>query len=141
MDENTLKQLIENEGVNFYDTEAVSENGQNIFRIYITHKDGITLDTCAKISNIISPILDLNPPMKGKYFLEVSSPGIERKLKKPKHFIGSIGEDIQVTLINTDKIIGKLISADENSITLQEDEQTHKIAYDDIHKSKTYVQW
>ncbi len=141
MNEDTLKQLIENEGVNFYDSEIANENGQSIYRIYITHKDGITLDICAKISNILSPLLDLNPPMKGKYFLEVSSPGIERKLKKPKHFMASIGDDVEITLINTDKIIAKLVNADENSITLQEDEQTHTINYSDIYKSKTYVQW
>lgn len=141
MDEQTLAQLIENEGANFYDTEIANENNQNIYRVFITHKDGVQLDLCAKISNIISPLLDLNPPMKGKYFLEVSSPGIERKLKKPKHFMGSIGEEVKITLINTDKIIGTLKSADENGISLQEENEIHEIAYDDIYNAKTYVKW
>lgn len=141
MDEATLKELIENEGVNFYDTEIANENGQNIYRVYITSKNGINLDICAKISNIISPILDLNPPMKGKYFLEVSSPGIERRLKKPKHFVGSVGESVEVVLVNTDKIIGKLQKADENGITLEEENEIHELTYDDIHKAKTHVLW
>ncbi len=141
MDEKTLKELIENEGADFYDTEVVSENGNNIYRIYITCKDGVNLDLCAKISNVISPILDLNPPIKGQYFLEVSSPGIERKLKKPRHFMGSIGEEIKVQLVNTDKIKGTLKNADEKSIRVEEDDQMLEIFYDDIFKAKTYVQW
>ncbi len=141
MDEKTLKELIENEGADFYDTEVASENGNNIYRIYITCKDGVNLDLCAKISNIISPILDLNPPIKGQYYLEVSSPGIERKLKKPRHFMGSIGEEIKVQLVNTDKIIGTLKNADEKSIHVEEDGEILEIAYDDIFKAKTYVQW
>lgn len=136
-----LKELIENEGVSFYDTEVASENGHNIYRVYITCKDGITLDKCAEISNIISPILDINPPIKGKYFLEVSSPGIERKLKKPRHFIGSINEMIEIKLVNTDKIIGTLKNADENGITLDEEGEIHQLAYDDIYSAKTYVKW
>lgn len=141
MDKNTLKELIENEGANFYDTQVASEGGKNIYRVYITCKDGVTLDMCAKISNIISPLLDLNPPMKGQYFLEVSSPGIERKLKIPSHFIGSIGEMVKVKLVNTDKIIGLLESANENEITLKEDDEIHSLTYDDIYSAKTYVQW
>ncbi len=141
MDKNTLKELIENEGLSFYDTENANENGQNIFRVYITHQNGVTLDMCAKISNIISPILDLEPPMKGKYFLEVSSPGIERKLKKPQHFMASLNEMVEITLVSTEKIIGELKSADENGIDILEDKETLHIAYDDIHVAKTYVQW
>lgn len=141
MDERSLIAIIENEGLEFYDTEVVSENGQKIYRIYLTCKDGVTLDQCANITNIVSPLLDLNPPIKGKYFLEVSSPGIERKLKKPRHFLGSIGEMLEVTLINTDKIIGKLLSANETAIKLNEDGDIVEIDYDDMQKAKTYISW
>jgi len=75
----TIKNIIEENGAVFYDSEVVSENGVKIFRIYITAKDGITLELCAKISRILSPILDLEPPVSGTYTLEVSSPGIELK--------------------------------------------------------------
>lgn len=141
MDKSTLKELIENEGLNFYDAVATSENGQNIYQVFITKSGGVNLDDCAKISNIISPILDLNPPIKGKYFLEVSSPGIERKLKNPDHFMGSIGEEIKIKLINTDKIIGKLISADEKHFTIEEDGESLEFDYDSVEKARTYVKW
>lgn len=141
MDENSLISIIKNEGLEFYDSEIANENGNKIYRIFITCKDGVTLDQCATITNIVSPLLDLNPPVKGKYFLEVSSPGIERKLKKPRHFQGSIGEMVKVTLINTDKIIGTLTLANETVIKIDENGDEIEIAYDEIDKAKTYISW
>lgn len=141
MDENTLASIIQNEGFEFYDTEVVSENNHNIYRVYITKQGGVTLDDCATITHIISPLLDIKPPIKGKYFLEVSSPGVERKLKKPRHFMTSIGEEIKVWLINTDIIIGKLTKADENTFEMEEDSKLITISYDEIDKAKTYVPW
>ncbi len=139
MDLRAIRDIIQNEGANLYDTELVSENKHNIFRVYITCKDGVTLDLCAKISNIISPILDLDPPTQKQYFLEVSSPGLERKLKKTEHFKNSIGELLRVHLVSTEKVEGKLISADNEGIMLEGEEQ--KIKYDEIEKAKTYVIW
>lgn len=141
MDKDSLIALIQDQGANFYDTEIANENGQKIYRVFITHKDGVSLDLCATISNIISPLLDVNPPMKGRYFLEVSSPGLERKLKKVEHFIGSVGENIELSFINSDKIIGLLQSADTNGIVLVENGNSLKISYDEIQNAKTYVQW
>ncbi len=142
MIEDTLKQIIENEGATFYDTQIANENGSNIYRVFITHKDGVSLDLCAKISNIISPILDTEPPIKGQYFLEVSSPGLERKLSKPSHFINSLEEFVRVELHSADKIEGKMIKASEESFTLEEaDGEKVKIKYEDILKAKTFVQW
>lgn len=137
----TLKSLIENEGYELFDTQVANENNRNIYRVFISKSGGVNLDDCSKITNIISPILDLNPPIKGKYFLEVSSPGIDRKLTKPHHFKCSIGEEIKITLFNTDKIIGKLIDADDKSIVLDEDGEKQTFLYEDIEKAKLYVKW
>ncbi|MCF6172782.1 MAG: ribosome maturation factor RimP [Campylobacteraceae bacterium] len=135
----TVKKIIEENGAIFYDSEIVSENGVRIFRIFITAKDGITLDICAKISRIISPIIDLNPPLNGDYTLEVSYPGIERSLKSDAHFKESIGENVKIKLINTDKIIGKLNSFDGKTVEIIEDDgKSIKINIVDIDKARTY---
>ncbi len=139
--EDTLKQIIQNEGANFYDAVAANENGSNIYRVFITHKDGVTLDLCAKISNIISPILDTEPPMRGQYFLEVSSPGLERKLTKPNHFQNSIGELVKISLISTEKLEGEILNADEDGLILLDGDEEVKVSYDDIHSAKTFVRW
>ena len=135
-----LEKIIESCGATLYDTESVVENDRKIFRIYITYKDSVKLEKCEEISKIVSPILDLNPPINGHYFLEVSSPGIERNLKKPKHFISSVGELVKLKLNNGDKLQGKIIEANENEITV-DDNGIHKVSYEDIAKANTYFEW
>jgi len=138
----SIKDIVESFGVSFYDTEIVTENDHKIFRVFITSKEGISLDMCAKISDMLSPILDLNPPIRGNYFLEVSSPGIERKLKKLEHFSTSIGELALITLYSTDKIRGEILKVEDNNITIkEEDGELATIDFSDIQKAKTYYNW
>lgn len=115
---------------------------KKIFRIYITAQGGVTLDKCADVTNILSPILDLEPPVSGTYTLEVSSPGIERALKTKHHFECSLGEVVKIKLINTDKIIGKLEEVNDKAIVvLEENEEKTTIPFDEIEKARTYFQW
>ena len=79
-DRDNMVKIVESCGVSVYDTEVVTEFEKRIFRLYITSKEGISLDKCAEVSRILSPIFDVEPPLEGEYTLEVSSPGIERKL-------------------------------------------------------------
>lgn len=138
----TIVNILKDCGVYLYDIETVTEGERKIFRIYITSKDGINLDKCSEVTKILSPILDLEPPLNGEYTLEVSSPGIERPLRKNEHYLGSIGEILKVKLINTDKIIGKLESFEDGKITLLEDDgEVTTIALDDIEKARTYYKW
>jgi ribosome maturation factor RimP len=138
----TIVNILNDCGVDLYDIETLSENERKIFRIYITSKDGINLDKCSEVTKILSPILDLEPPVSGEYTLEVSSPGIERPLRKNEHYTGSIGEMLKVKLINTDKIIGKLESFEDGKITLVEDDgEVSVISLDDIDKARTYYKW
>ena len=139
----TIVNILHDCGVELYDLETVSENEQKIFRIYVTSaKEKVNLDKCAEVTKILSPILDLEPPVSGHYTLEVSSPGIERPLKKMEHYRGSIGEDVKVKLINTDKIIGKLDSVSDGKLVITEyDGEVTTISMDDIDKARTYYKW
>ena len=124
-----------------YDIVTTKENSTNIFRVYVTAKGGISLDKCAEISRMISPILDIDEPMHGNYTLEVSSPGIERKLKRPQHFIASIGEKIRVKDFDKDIIKGELLSADENEIKIKAEHGEEIITYDEISSASTFFEW
>lgn len=138
----TIENIVKDSGATLYDVETVSEDNRRIFRIYITMQGGVSLDKCAEITRILSPILDLEPPVNGVYTLEVSSPGIERPLREMKHYTGSIGEDVKVKLINTDKIIGKLDSVENGTLTITEyDGEVTKIDMADIDKARTYYKW
>ncbi len=143
MDRETLKSLLKECEVELYDTEIVTENGRKIYRIYITSKDGITLNKCEKVTKIISPLLDTNPPIEGQYYLEVSSPGVERKLKSIDNFKSSIGELVKINTFDKEKIKGKLLKVDEdNKILIREESGGLKeVNYTDIEKAKTYYKW
>lgn len=143
MDRDTLKSLLKECEVELYDTEIVTENGRKIYRIYITSKDGITLNKCEEVTKIISPLLDTNPPIEGQYYLEVSSPGVERKLKSIDNFKASVGELVKITTFDKDKIKGKLLKVDgDNKILIREESGDLKeINYTDIEKAKTYYKW
>ncbi len=143
MDNQILKQLIEDRGVSLYDTEIVTDKDKKIFRIFITSKDGISLDKCSEITKIISPILDIDPPLNGEYTLEVSSPGIDRKLTKIEHFENSKDELVKIKLSCGEKFKSKIIEVKDKKITLYDksDKEEKIVNFADIIKAKTYFEW
>ncbi|RAX55129.1 hypothetical protein CCY99_00055 [Helicobacter sp. 16-1353] len=135
--ESQIANIVEQNGYSLYDIEILKENDSNIFRVSITAQNPITLEDCEKISDIISPLVDVYNPIDNEYFLEVSSPGLERKLTKPNHFKLSLGDKIQITLQDKTKIIGILGESNENGFFL--DKQYFK--YSDIKKAKSIFEW
>ncbi|MBF7045356.1 ribosome maturation factor RimP [Campylobacter volucris] len=138
-----LEALCKEVGLSFYDDELVSENGKKIYRIYVQKEGGVRLDDCAKLSEILSPIFDVEPPVNGEYFLEVSSCGLERKLSKLDHFAKSINELVKITTNEKEKIDAKILSVENENIILENLETQEKITinFNDIKKAKTFVQW
>lgn len=138
-----LEALCKEVGLSFYDDELVSENGKKIYRIYVQKEGGVRLDDCAKLSEILSPIFDVEPPVNGEYFLEVSSCGLERKLSKLDHFAKSINELVKITTNEKEKIEAKIVNVNDENIILENLETQEKITinFNDIKKAKTFVQW
>jgi ribosome maturation factor RimP len=139
--EQQIAKIVQANGAVFYDTETVTEGEQTIYRVYVSQEGGISLDLCAEISRELSPFLDVTPPMGGKYTLEVSSPGLERKLTKPKHFQNSIGEKIKFKIIGVDKGKGILIAADDKGITVETKQGEESYEYGQLGTVKTYIEW
>jgi ribosome maturation factor RimP len=141
--EEQIKIAVEGCGVALYDIAQLKEHENNIYRIYITSPDGVTLDMCENVSRMIAPILDINEPMRGKYLLEVSSPGIERKLKTLLHMQNSIGENIKGKQYEVGAFKGKLLSFDgEDNFTFEdENKATFTINYSQILSASTYYNW
>ncbi|MFA7083457.1 MAG: ribosome maturation factor RimP [Arcobacteraceae bacterium] len=139
--EESIKIAVEGCGVTLYDIVNLKENDYNIYRIYITSSNGIAMDKCAEVSRQISPLLDVHEPMSGKYNLEVSSPGIERKLKKTSHFKASVGENVRIKDFEKETIEGKLLSANDNEIVIQTAQNEETITYDKISSAATYYKW
>lgn len=132
---NNLLQPVLN-GLNLWDVELVKE-GKNLFlRVYIDKKGGVNIEDCERISKHISQTLDEIDPIKDPYILEVSSPGINRSLKKESDYLQFIGHIVDVKLykpINKNKIFQGVLSNYENGIiTIKDDESTHSFQKTDI---------
>ena len=93
--ENLLQNIIENIGYELYDVQYVKEGKDFYLRIVIDKEDGIDLNDCEKVNDAINDILDEADYIKDQYFLEVSSPGLERTLRKDRRFGGAKKFDIK----------------------------------------------
>ena len=123
--ESLIKEKIETIGYELYDVEYSKEGKNYYLRIFIDKPEGIDLTDCEKVNDEINDILDQANYIKEQYFLEVSSPGIERVLRKDKHLEQNIGTEINIKLFKKDEdgnkeYQGILKSFDENNIKLEE---------------------
>lgn len=141
--EESIKLAVEGCGVDLYDIVNTKEHKTNILRVYITSKDGVNLDQCAHVSRMISPLLDIHEPINGKYNLEVSSPGIERKLKTLHHFQCSIGSDAKIKKYSKEVYQGKLLEASNDGLIVIKDSDDNKVEinFNDILSASTYYDW
>lgn len=140
--ESDIRSMVESMGLGLYDTATVSEGEATIYRVSVIAPGGTSMEQCVKATHLISPLLDVTPPVSGEYRLEVSSPGIERKLKTLAHFKLSVGENVAVTTFAKEKVRGKLLRVEGEEIVIEDEvsgEQT--LAFKDISKAKTYFSW
>jgi ribosome maturation factor RimP len=98
------------QGLILWDVEYVREGARQVLRVTIDSPKGINIEDCEKFHHAIDPVLDAADPIETAYYLEVSSPGIERELKYPEHFMACRGWDIEIKLYAPDEKGSKSIS-------------------------------
>lgn len=98
-----VKEKIENIGYELYDVLYIKEGHNKILRIVIDSPKGISLEDCEKVNNEIKELIDEADPIEEQYFLEISSPGIERLLRKDWQLKKFKGEEVNVKLFKKDE--------------------------------------
>ena len=145
--ESLLKNKIENLGYDLYDVEFAKEGPNYFLRIYIDKPEGIDLEDCEKVNNEIIDDLDEADYIKEQYFLEVSSPGIERILRKDKHLEKNIGAEVIVKLFKKDdkskkEYQGILEEFDSNVLKIElENKEKVQISRKNVAQIKTVYNW
>lgn len=132
-----------------WDVEFGGRPGSSVVRVFVHggEGDGVDLDTVAKVSEEISRALDLKDPIPGRYTLEVSSPGLERTLRKPEHYQRSIGDKAvikttEIVVGNSHRIEGTIREAEPEHVVLElEDGQKVEVPYERIKSAKTVFEW
>ncbi|MFA6408992.1 MAG: ribosome maturation factor RimP [Gammaproteobacteria bacterium] len=118
--EKLVEPLVVAMGYELWDLDLCRQKGSSLLRIYIEKEGGVTLEDCGKLSHQISGVLDVEDPISGKYLLEVSSPGLERRLSKPEHFKRYIGSEVKIRLFPAPELARRVFSGILESATEKE---------------------
>ena len=126
-----LEPTVEGLGYELSDLEVKLGGRHGVLRVFIDKPDGIGLDDCEKVSLAISALLDVEDPLPGHYDLEVSSPGLDRKLTKIEHFQRFEGETVKVRMRfpieGRRRFRGTLVSSDDANIVVEVDGVPHTL--------------
>lgn len=143
--ENLVKPTIEGLGYRLYDVEYTKEGKDYFLRIYIENEKGISITDCEKVTGAINDMLDESDYIKNEYFLEVSSSGIEKVLRKEIHLQENLGKEVEIRLfkpIEKEKILnGILIGFDKESIYIEINSEKKSIERKQIAQIKTKYNW
>ncbi|MBU9714515.1 ribosome maturation factor RimP [Evansella tamaricis] len=145
--ETILTPILTELSLELVDVEFKKEGKNWFLRVYIDKENGVDLDDCSAVSERLSESLDKNDPIEQAYYLEVSSPGAERPLKKDRDFERAVGKNVHVSTfapINDEKVFeGKLIDFNGETLTIEMIIKTRKktieIPYDKVAKARLAV--
>ena len=139
-----LSPLLESRGLDLVDVEL---HGSEL-TVYVDRQGGVDLDTLGDATRAVSAALDEIDPLPGRYTLAVSSPGLERRLRTPAHFMRAVGEAVTVRVhagtSDVRRVRGTLEEADESGFTLvgpDLPDGSLRIAYDEIERARTIFEW
>ena len=127
-----LEPAVERLGFELADLEVRLGGKGGLIRVFIDKPEGIDLEDCEKVSLAVSALLDVEDPVPGNYHLEVSSPGLDRKLTKVEHFQRFAGETVKVQMRfpieGRRRFRGTLVSSDEENIVVEVDGESHSLS-------------
>ena len=143
--ENIVRPIVEGLGYNFVGLEYIPAVKSPVLRIYIDRSGGVSIDDCQRISHKANQTLSVESDMANDYTLEVSSPGIDRKLFTLGQCQEQIGQLIKVNLIRSingrSNFKGKLMSVIDRQLQFNIDGGEISIAFEDIKKARVVPQW
>ena len=136
-----IEQTVTDLGYRIWDITYSKIGADYHLEITIDNDDGIEISDCEKVHRAIDPILDEIDPIEDFYYLEVSSPGVERELRTDEHISLSIGEKVEVKLFapkdGIKSVIGSLVSYENGIVTIATDTEEYSFEKSDVSKIKT----
>jgi ribosome maturation factor RimP len=133
--------ILHDRGAELYDVELAGAT----VRVLVEREGGVALDDLETLSRDISGVLDDADPMPDRYFLEVSSPGLERPLRHPRHFQSAIGSKVKIKtkphVEGERRVDGDLLAADDAGCTVATAGGPRSLAYDEIDRARTVFEW
>ena len=125
--------------LSLFDVDIAREGPRTILRVFVEREGGVPLSDIATFSRRFGAILEVDDPMDGPYVLEVSSPGVTRRLRRPAHFESSLGKRVRVSLTvpreGRRHLVGELSGCDGEGIVVVADGTTYRVPYGEIRKA------
>jgi ribosome maturation factor RimP len=119
-----------------------------VVRVTIDRPGGVDMDAIARVTRAVSRALDQHDPIAGRYTLEVSSPGLERTLRTPAHFLRAVGSTVRIKtrpgVEGERRIDGVLAAADDEGVTVTLAAPANgdrRVRYDEIERARTVFEW
>lgn len=136
-------EVVKEVGYELLDVEFVHEQGDNILRFFIYHPDGITVDDCEAVSNVLSLKLDEWDPIDQHYLLEVSSPDLSRPLKTDRQLEINFGKKVEIGFYKKEngskQLVATLINFDDEAIVVNDKENERRLLREDISQIRPYI--
>jgi ribosome maturation factor RimP len=139
--ETMVAPVIEAAGLELVDVTFRREAGGKVLRLTVDREGGIDLDTIAETSERVSRRLDVEGFDPGPYRLELSSPGVERRLRRPADFARRVGQRVEVRMGDDPAVVGTVTSADEDVVTIGTEHGERTFGYDAIASARMVVDW
>ena len=137
--EQTVAKALESENVELVDLVIQNQGKKKLLQFFVDKVGGVTLDDCGELTDKIDAILEMENLIEGAYILEVSSPGVQRVLKKPAHFKQFITQRVKIVLKvpleGRGFFTGVIASADDDGFVLDDGTNQYRFAYDNIKKA------
>jgi len=137
--EQTVAKALESENVELVDLVIQHQGKKKLLQFFVDKIGGVTLDDCGVLTDKIDAILEMENLIDGAYILEVSSPGVQRVLKKPAHFKQFVSQRIKVVLKvpleGRGFFTGVIAQADDDAFVLDDGTNQYRFAYDNIKKA------
>ena len=135
-----VEPAINGMGYELSDIEVKQHGREKLLRLFIDKPDGISLDDCESVSRQVSLLLDVEDPISEDYVLEISSPGLNRTLKKHEHYQKFLNSEVKIKLLPTIEgrrnYRGRLVSASKDQIVVEVDNEKHTIAMRSIENTR-----
>ena len=136
-----LSPVVRALGLELFDVEVAA----GLVRVTVDRQGGVDLDGLAAANKAVSRALDEHDPLPGRYTLEVTSPGLERKLRTPAPFARAVGETVSVRLVPGEeeprRFQGRLAVADAEGIEVDQPEGSRRVPYDRVERARTVFEW
>jgi ribosome maturation factor RimP len=128
------------EGLELDDLEFLGRGRSRTLRVVVDREGGIDLDRLGEVSHGLSRVLDHDTNLDGPYQLEVTSPGLERRLRRPEHFHKSIGREV-VVKATSGSVRGVLVEAGPEACSVRDGEVDRSVPYRDLVSARTVYRW